>query len=200
MPGSREVKRGESCSGDHDRRRTSRRAGVLGGAVLVLVLVLGASLLLPGRAGPGVSPPSVASLAVGTPAPDFAVDSLEGGRLALSGLRGRAVWLTFWASWCGPCRAEMPELLAASEDARGRGVRLVAIDIGEEPDVVKTYLARGGYTELPAALDRSGAVSRAYGVYGLPTHVFIDARGIVRGVRTGMMSAAEMRGAIEELE
>ncbi len=136
---------------------------------------------------------------VNQPAPDFQLRTLQGETVKLSELRGQPVWLNFWAAWCAPCRQEIPDLIAEGKKAGDQGVRLLTIDTGEGEQEVRRYLKTSGYSELPTALDQDGSVASAYGVLGLPTHVFIDSQGTVRRVNLGPMSAEAMRRAVSEL-
>lgn len=172
----------------------------MGLGILTLLLVsLLALLALQGPPSEGSAEPA-AGVRVGAPAPDFEAAMLDGGRVTLADLRGRPVWLNFWASWCVPCKEEMPELVAVGKEAESEGVRLISVDMGEDEETVRGFLSRNGYRDLPVALDRTGDISQAYGVYNLPVHVFIDSRGIVRRTELGKMDAAEMREAVGGLE
>lgn len=168
--------------------------GLLAAALLVGVV----TLLLNSRSA--ATPQMEAQgLTVGGAAPDFAVRTLDGEVIRLSELRGRSVWLNFWASWCTPCRAEMPELVTVGREAKQRGVILVAISTGEAEETARDYLERSGHTALPVALDADGQVGTLYQVRNLPTHVFIDAQGTVREVRLGSMDGEDMRTAVRRL-
>jgi cytochrome c biogenesis protein CcmG/thiol:disulfide interchange protein DsbE len=123
---------------------------------------------------------------VGKPAPDFRVAGLDGTPIELSALRGHPVWINFWATWCPPCRAESPEIEAASEQYRDQGLVVVAIDVGEDPGTVRDYVQRAGLT-YPVGGDPTTDVAATYRVTGLPTHVFVDADGVVRDIRMGRL-------------
>lgn len=118
-------------------------------------------------------------------APDFTLTALEGGDVQLSTLRGKPVILNFWATWCPPCRAEMPELEALWQRYQDDGLLLIGVDQGENAATVERF-ARGVVgTTFPLLLDTNQAVGRAYGVRALPTTVFIDAEGRIQDVRIG---------------
>ncbi len=120
--------------------------------------------------------------AVDRPAPDFALTSFAGAPLRISDLRGRTVVLAYWASWCLPCRWEMPELESAYARLRADStVVVLAVDAGwggESMERGRSYL-RGRPTSLPAAYDSGGAAA-SLGVHALPTILFIDRAGRVR--------------------
>ena len=126
---------------------------------------------------------------VGHPAPDFTLQTLEGERLNLSDLQGEAVVLNFWASWCPPCRAEMPELEQAYRNNQGGGLVVLGVNQGEEQAVVADFARRFGLS-FPILLDQQLQASRAYQANSLPTTYFIDRNGVIRGRVTGQMNAA----------
>jgi cytochrome c-type biogenesis protein len=136
---------------------------------------------------PSVAPslPSTrGAVQVGKPAPNFALTDLDGNRISLSDLKGKPVLVTFWATWCGPCRDELPLIRDEYLAHRLEGLRVVAIDYGNEsPDVVRAF-----WTSLklqpPAVLDPDGRASGAYGVTvslssGLPVSVLVARDGTV---------------------
>jgi cytochrome c biogenesis protein CcmG/thiol:disulfide interchange protein DsbE len=124
--------------------------------------------------------------AIGFPAPDFTLATLEGEELKLSQLRGRPVVLNFWATWCEPCKRELPALQATAKHY-GENVTIIGVDQGEDAAVVKAYLSQ--YTLIyPIVLDTDFAISGKYNVVGLPTTFFIDSTGIVRHLWVGEMN------------
>ncbi len=116
-------------------------------------------------------------------APDFSLRSLSGEPIALAGLRGRPVLLNFWASWCGPCRFELPALRRFAEARPDVAVLGVAHD---EPGDLRATAAEAG-TPYPILLDFDGSISERYGVKTLPTTVAIDADGRVIWSYTGVL-------------
>lgn len=127
-------------------------------------------------------------LAVGELAPDFVVEAADGGVVRLSDLRGQTVVLNFWASWCGPCRAEFPEFQATHEERLSEGdLTVLAVDAL----VLDTRAAALGFVEeigatFPIAFDtEDGDIAQRYGVRGLPATFFIDRDGVVRAMNLG---------------
>ena len=106
----------------------------------------------------------------------------------LSAQRGTPVVLNFWATWCPPCRAELPELRAASERYAGQ-VAIVGVNQAETAATVAKSAPELGLT-FPIPLDQSGAVSRLYGVRSLPTTFFIDRDGVIRQIQSGPLTEA----------
>lgn len=127
----------------------------------------------------------------GSLAPDFQLPSLDGGVIDLQSLRGKPVWITFWASWCPPCRAESPELIAAYQRHAADGLVILAIDVGEDPAAVAQYVEKAGLP-FSIGMDRTTAVAAQYRVRGLPTHYFVDAEGVLRETKIGPMGAKEI--------
>lgn len=136
---------------------------------------------------------------IGQRAPELAADDgseevvrdLEGQPITLASLRGRPVWLVFWATWCPPCQAETPDLQRAYAAHEAEGLELIAIDVQETAEIVTDYMATYDLT-YTGALDPSGSIMRSYGVFGLPTHYFIDDEGIIRDRFYGPMSLEQM--------
>ncbi|WP_157606886.1 TlpA disulfide reductase family protein [Sedimenticola selenatireducens] len=110
------------------------------------------------------------------PAPDFTLQDLDGNRVRLVDLRGRPVIVNFWATWCPPCREEMPSMQRAWERLRPEGVALLAVNVGEDVDTVFQFT--GSYpVEFPILFDHDGAVSGAWPIRGLPTTFVVDPQG-----------------------
>jgi len=135
---------------------------------------------------PGLSPPGPPPLEpqggnappVGRPAPDFTLPLLGGGTLNLHALRGKPVVLNFWASWCAPCREEMPLLVRLHRTYGPRGVQFVGIDAEDLPADARRFIAQY-HVDYRIAQTSDERLMDAYAVPGLPTTVFIGADGIV---------------------
>lgn len=121
------------------------------------------------------------------PAPPFALPDLaEPGRpVALADFRGRPVVVNFWASWCVPCRREMPRLARAARRLDGR-VAFLGVNYKDQRDGALAFAREAG-VPYPSVVDGDGAVGQGYGVYGLPTTVFVDAEGRIVGRYLGEM-------------
>ncbi|MGD9894591.1 MAG: TlpA family protein disulfide reductase [Dehalococcoidia bacterium] len=121
---------------------------------------------------------------IGRAAPDFRLTRLDGGELQLSDLRGSVVILNFWATWCAPCRQEMPEFVRIYSTMHGQGLEIVAVDLQEAEGQVQSFVDEFGM-RFPILFDRSGEVARTYRVNQLPVTLIIDRDGVVRATKYG---------------
>ena len=143
----------------------------------------------------------VAALALpqaGKPAPAFSLPSPSGLPVSLAGLKGKPVYVNFFASWCGPCNAEAPVIGKLRAQYAKRGLQVVGVDELDLPGQGAAFQKRYGNPYGLVALDDSGAVGRTYGTIAMPVHVFIDRRGIVRTFRIGEMNPSEIETAIKD--
>ncbi len=165
-------------------------------------LLLVAALVLPplGLLAFGLtgSPRVVPSPLVGKAAPDLALASFDGGRIALAELRGRVVVVNFWASWCVPCREEAPALEATWRRYRERGVAFVGVNVQDREAAARAFIAEHGKT-YPNGPDTSDAVAIAYGVYGVPETFVLDRTGWVRHKHIGAVTRDVLEREIDRL-
>ncbi len=161
--------------------------------LLFILLLVGLAWIWVNRV-PGDAATASADLppapAVGHPAPDFSLPTLSGETFTLSELRGTPVVLNFWATWCPPCRAELPELQAASERLAGQ-VAIVGVNQAEAPADVAAFAGRLGLS-FPMPLDVNAQASRLYAVRSLPTTFFIDRQGVIRRIQIGPVNEATL--------
>ncbi len=134
-------------------------------------------------------------------APDFTLELLGGGEVVLSEQKGKGVIINLWASWCPPCRAEMPAIQRVYEANRDRGLEVLAVNTtyqdGEQ--AAADFVAEFGLT-FPIPLDRTGTVARQYQLRALPTTFFVDRDGVIQKVIIGgPMSEATIQTAVEEI-
>jgi len=123
---------------------------------------------------------------VGYAAPDFEVELLGGGSAKLSDYRGRAVLINFWATWCGPCVGEMPDLQRLSEAFEGE-LAVVAVNCSEKEEKVGAFISDNGYT-FDVGLDEGGAVQKKYPTNGIPYTIIVDPAGIITAIHLGASS------------
>ncbi len=129
--------------------------------------------------------------------PGWALPTPDGNVIALSELRGRPVVLNVWASWCPPCRRELPLLAEYAE--RHPEVAFVFVDSGENAETVRAFLARAGLKLGRVALDRDGRLTRRLRVVALPTTVFFDRSGRAAARRLGELSRAALEDALKKI-
>jgi len=124
---------------------------------------------------------------------DFTLTGLDGKPVKLSSFRGNSVViLDFWATWCPPCRMSMPILQKLQDSLGSRGLVVLSIDQGEDPDIVRNFIKKNNYT-LHVLLDPGGQAASAWGVRGLPTLFVIDKEGVVRDQEVGFNPAMEAK-------
>lgn len=153
------------------------------------------------RAPEGAGAGQIASPRAGFPAPEFTLPLAGGGEASLADYRGQVVILNLWASWCLPCRAEMPAIEAVYMAQRGRGLAVLAVNSTYQDSVDRAlaFVDELGVT-FPILLDKDGSVSKRYLLRALPTTFFIDRRGIIREVIVGgPMPASTLQSQVEAL-
>lgn len=139
------------------------------------------------------------SALVGKPAPAFDLERIDGGRISLASLKGGAVILTFWATWCAPCKVEMPTLEEAHSKHGGKGVTVVGVNFQQEKPQVKKFADANKIT-FPVAMDVDGKTADAYNVPGLPTTFFIGMDGNLAGYHEGIVKPEMLEEWISKLK
>lgn len=137
----------------------------------------------------------------GSLAPDFTLNDLSGHQVQLSSLKGKVVLLNFWATWCPPCREEIPSMLRLNQAMQGKAFQMLAVSIDEGgKDAVTSFFKKGG-AALPALLDTDGKVAKRYGTTGVPETFVIDTKGVILKKVIGPMdwSSPEVHAALEDL-
>jgi peroxiredoxin len=146
--------------------------------IAIVLAVAAAFVLLRARGGPLASPAlPAASAPRERSAPPFELPRAEGGRASLDEQRGRVVLLNFWATWCPPCRAELPALQALHRSLAAEGLSVLAVSVDAGPGDAVARFAAGRGLDFPVLLDPGEEVARRYGVGAYPTSVVIDRRG-----------------------
>jgi cytochrome c biogenesis protein CcmG/thiol:disulfide interchange protein DsbE len=165
---------------------------VLIGVVIVAVLVM----LFYAQSGGGSGRLAVSpAMLAGAPAASFTVQNVTGRPDSLTAYRGKVVLVNLWATWCPPCREEMPALEKLYRAYRSKGFIVLGIDQGESANVAASFARKLGVS-FPLLIDGQQQYGRAYAAQGLPTSVLVDRSGrIVRGV-DGEMTIAQMRSLV----
>jgi peroxiredoxin len=195
---------------DHQRQSFS-----VSDTLLTILVLAGSGLIIVGFAiGTGTTETSRASDVVGSerpqsqdsplaqpPAPDFALPSLTGEVVRLSDFAGRPVLLNFWATWCGPCRDEMPELVRAHELHQEEGLVVLAVNTTFQDDVAAVQdFAEEFALPFAVLLDRDAVVSnRLYDVKGIPMTFFIGIDGSIKSQHIGAMSKTQLQSLLTDL-
>jgi cytochrome c biogenesis protein CcmG/thiol:disulfide interchange protein DsbE len=145
------------------------------------------------------NPREVPSPLIGRTAPSFALSSFDGGTSGLEQLRGKAIVLNFWASWCFPaCFEEAPALEAAWRAYKDRGVMVIGVDIQDREADAKAFIERFKLS-FPNGQDPQGRISIDYGVYGVPETFFINREGKIHYKHVGALTKQMLQGKIEEM-
>jgi thiol-disulfide isomerase/thioredoxin len=191
-------------------RERATRFGLVGVTIIALVCFAAYAAVLASRVDevsvgepvpiniPEGSPLGVAG--AGLTAPDFELVTMDGQRVKLADFAGRPVWINVWASWCAPCRAEMPDIqqIYGEATAAPDGPAILLVSLGEDPADVKRYLAATKY-QLPVLLDPDYSITRGYRITGLPTHFFIGRDGKIREVAIGGLKPNGMRARLARI-
>ena len=149
------------------------------------------------------SPPATNSgsgLLVGDQAYDFTLNDLDGNLVSLADFRGQPVIVNFWATWCAPCRIEMPELQEAYDKYKGDGLVILALDQDEPVEVARSYF----YDEMDLTFtplqDEGSAIATTYGSFGvLPSTFFIDSDGVVQAIHRGPLTVGQIEGYLADM-
>jgi thiol-disulfide isomerase/thioredoxin len=127
----------------------------------------------------------------GQPAPNLALPDAQGSVVALDTLRGKVVYVDFWASWCGPCRRSFPWMNEMQQKYGGKGLAIVAVNVDKKRADANKFLAQIP-ASFPVVFDEAGASPAAFGVKGMPSSYLIDARGNVAFVERGFVDASRV--------
>lgn len=208
------------------RPQTFRRRGVgpfsLRQVTIAILVVMGTAIVLTlatvplGSTERGLPVPDPSAFLIGSPipglnlgnlAPELAGEGpeghvqladLNGTPVRLSDLRGKAVWVNFWASWCPPCQFETPTVRAMDQRYRDRGLVVVGVQVQQTVQAGRDYATRYGLTYTIGA-DVTGAVFHTYHVFALPTQFFIDPNGVLRQIVNGPLSEQRASQLIESI-
>ena len=139
-------------------------------------------------------------LQVGAVAPNFTLERLHGGDTSLRDFRGGPVIVNFWATWCKPCRTEMPEIISAFQANRNVGLEILAVNLTDQESIkdVRKFAAELGLP-FSVLLDRKGSVRKLYGLVAIPTSVFIDSAGVTRVINSGPLSHSALERGLQAI-
>ena len=137
-------------------------------------------LLLTACLALGIPTLAAAAANPGAPAPDFTLAARDGGKVSLAELKGQVVMINFWATWCGPCRQEMPLFAQLQSKYEPLGFTLLAVNVEPDSAAAVNWL-KGMPITFPVLFDTDSAVAGRFGVEGMPSTVFVDRQGSVLG-------------------
>lgn len=169
---------------------------ILGIAGLVLALVVAGLLLTQGDAQNGFSSKSAAEKK--ELAPDFTLLTIDGKDFHLSDYKGRPVLINFFASWCLPCREEMPILEKIVHEYSPKGVVFLGVAVDDTEAKMKDFIARYSVT-FPVGLDKTAAIQKSFGIYGIPTTYFIDKQGVINYSHSGSVTEELLQHELDKL-
>jgi len=167
---------------------------------LIVVLLMLLSLGLAACAGSSTESKSPAPQGInkGNQARDFALESLGGSQVSLSDFQGDVVLVNFWATWCAPCRAEIPDFEQVYQNHSDEGFVILGVNEQETPQVIEPFVQELGMT-YPVLLDKQGQVMSEYRTLGLPTSLLVDRDGVIQVRHTGTMTAAQLESHLRKL-
>lgn len=134
---------------------------------------------------------------VGSQAPDFVATDPDGNQFRLSDFQGKQVLLHFWADWCSDCRAEFPKLQQAYLKNRASGFEIVAVNVGQAAQHVRSFVQNYNLT-FPMLLDENSSIAKLYGLRGLPTNYFIDEKGNIEKIIIGWVVENQINRILEK--
>lgn len=173
------------------QKQRSQRYTFIGVALFIVGVTLLLWMALQSNNGQSVAQTTPDKMEQGQLAPHFTSLALSGGETALVDYAGDVIVVNFWATWCPPCKAEMPGINAFYEAHQADGLVVLAVNVKESESLVRPFIETNNFT-FPVLLDPAGSVVNQYQVRSFPTTVIIDRDGIVRHIQVGMISEAEL--------
>lgn len=140
-----------------------------------------------GGSGPGLSE----GISEGDLAPDFRLETLDGNQMSLQDQRGKVVLINFWATWCDPCRAEIPDIEAVYQARQDEGFTVLGVNSHETPGSIAPFANWMGIS-YPILIDENGRVEKTYRLVGLPMSLIVDQEGIIQVRHVGLLTQAQL--------
>ena len=136
---------------------------------------------------------------IGNMAPNFTLNSIDGGTVTLNDLQGRPVMVNFWATWCVPCVGEMPHIQAVYDKYSTQEAVIITINTRQSAEAAKAFIASHGFN-FPVLVDSQGKVAQDYRIAGIPMTFFIDAKGVIKAIKLGaFQSTDEIESMLDSL-
>jgi peroxiredoxin len=140
---------------------------------------------------------AVAFAAIEKPAPDFALTDIDGNTISLADLKGKVVFLNFWATWCGPCRHEIPDFIEFYDEYKDRGMEIIGISVDKSARKVKDFMGKHKIN-YPVAMATNDIMGDYKPGRYIPTTIIINAKGHIVEKKVGIMSKAVLEGYFQE--
>lgn len=131
-------------------------------------------------------------------AANFTLEDLDGNTISLNDLKGKNIFLNFWATWCPPCRGEMPDIQSIHEEYSEKGLVILAVNLGEGKDAIKDFVKKNNY-DFKVLLDTEQTVGDMYNISAIPSSYFLDKDGNIIGKKIGAMSKEEIKSYLKLL-
>jgi Peroxiredoxin len=129
---------------------------------------------------------------------DFTLKDLDGNKVSLSDFKGKNVYINFFATWCPPCKGEMPDIENVYKEFKDKDLVVLAVDLGEQTETVKNFIESNKYS-FKVLLDSDTSVAEKYNISAIPVSLFIDKNGNIKAKRVGAITEDEMKANIEKL-
>lgn len=180
------------------QKQRSQRYTFIGIALFIIGIMLLLWMALQQGGGQTVIQSAPEVVERGKPAPTFTSPSLAGSEIALADYAGDVIVVNFWATWCPPCKAEMPGINAFYEAYQDEGLVVLAVNAKENEATVRPFIEASGFS-FPVLLDPAGSVVNQYQVRSFPTTIVVDRDGVVQYIHTGMISPEELEAVVAPL-
>lgn len=161
-------------------------------AAILLFLVMGVAACGESQAA------ALQGVNMGNRARNFTLETVDGDHVSLKDFEGKVVLINFWATWCPPCRAEIPDIQATYEARRGDGFVVLGVNVEESRATVQQFMGEFEMT-YPVLLDEGGKVLQMYRANGLPMSVIVDREGVIRARHVGYLSADQLEKYLADL-
>jgi cytochrome c biogenesis protein CcmG, thiol:disulfide interchange protein DsbE len=170
----------------------------LKGRLQIAGVLLFLALLVAACGAPGATGGTQTGISEGQSAPDFSLETLDGDKVSLSDYRGQIVLINFWATWCAPCRAEIPAIEAVLEARQDEPFVVLGVNYQESRDRIRPFVDELSMT-YPVLLDETGRVMQTYRAPGLPMSILLDENGVIQHRHAGLLTEAQLEGYLADL-
>jgi Peroxiredoxin len=170
------------------------------GLVLVLVCIILAATVVGVRIGTRHQAADSAKPVQGFPAPNFTLPDLNGKNVSLKDVtaKNKVTLVNFWATWCGPCKAEIPEFVKLYSKYSSNRLTVLAINLRDQPQTIKSFVAKNGM-KFPVLMDTTGKIGDLYQIFSIPSTFIIDQKGTIRSVIKGSTNLKTLEQRVQPL-